>query len=140
MTELAELPSYDARLQYAADVLKKTVPVETEQFIRIAKRFHTKLLLAEKYVPSKQIPCRTTLFRVEIASEYSQTIGDDYGLLTVMNTNCFLNDYLTSFTFQVCQLPLEVLVIPGDHRTFLQGDNGKTLAEKMISIALTNTH
>lgn len=93
MTELAELPSYDARLQYAADVLKKTVPVETDQFIRVAKRFHTKLLLAEKYVPSKPIPCRTTLFRVEIASEYSQTIGDDYGLSTVSDENCVVIEF-----------------------------------------------
>ena len=83
MTELAELPSYEARLQYVANVLKKTVPIETDQFIQIAKRFHTKLLLAEKYVPWKQLACRTTLFRVQVASEYSQTIGDDYGLSTV---------------------------------------------------------
>lgn len=39
--------------------------------------------MAEKYVPSNKIPCQTTLFRVETSSEYSETIGSDYGLSTV---------------------------------------------------------
>jgi hypothetical protein len=83
LADLANLPSYDARLQYAAELLDKTIHVGTENVILIAKRFHNKLLLAEKYVPSKKIQCQTTLFRVQTGSEYSQTIGDDYQLSTV---------------------------------------------------------
>jgi len=83
LTDLANLPSYDARLQYAAELLDKTIHVGTDNVILIAKRFHNKLLLAEKYVPSKKIQCQTTLFRVQTGSEYSQTIGDDYQLSTV---------------------------------------------------------
>ncbi|CAF1679577.1 unnamed protein product, partial [Adineta steineri] len=77
-----------------------------------------KLLLAEKYIPSKKIQCQTTLFRVQTGSEYSQTIGDDYGLSTV------------------CQNPPQVLVIPGDHRTFLQGENVQVLADQINTVVL----
>jgi hypothetical protein len=83
LSDLANLPSYDARLQFAAELLEKTTDIGRDNIILIAKRFHNKLLLAEKYVPSKKIQCQTTLFRVQTGSEYSQTIGDDYGLSTV---------------------------------------------------------
>jgi hypothetical protein len=83
LTDLANLPSYDARLQFAAELLDKTINIGIDNIILIAKRFHNKLLLAEKYIPSKKIQCQTTLFRVQTASEYSETIGDDYGLSTV---------------------------------------------------------
>ena len=83
LSDLANLPSYDARLQFAAELLDKTVHIGTDNIILIAKRFHNKLLLAEKYLPSKKIQCQTTLFRVQIGSEYSLTVGEDYGLSTV---------------------------------------------------------
>jgi len=83
LSDLANLPSYDARLQFAAELLDKTVHIGTDNIILIAKRFHNKLLLAEKYLPSKKIQCQTTLFRVQIGSEYSLTAGEDYGLSTV---------------------------------------------------------
>jgi hypothetical protein len=83
LTDLANLPSYDSRLQFAANLLDKTVHIGTDNIVLIAKRFHSKLLLAEKYVPSKKIACQTTLFRVQTSSEYSHTIGDDYELTTV---------------------------------------------------------
>jgi hypothetical protein len=83
LLDLANLSSYEVRLQFAAELLDKTINIGIENIILIAKRFHNKLLLAEKYVPAKQISCQTILFRVQTASEYSQTIGDDYGLSTV---------------------------------------------------------
>ncbi|CAF3688455.1 unnamed protein product [Adineta steineri] len=116
--ELANLSSYDERLQYAAQLLDQTVHIGKDNIILIAKQFHNKLLLAEKYIPSKKIQCQTTLFRVQTGSEYSQTIGDDYGLSTV------------------CQNPPQVLVIPGDHRTFLQGENVQVLADQINTVVL----
>ncbi|UJR30710.1 hypothetical protein I4U23_018230 [Adineta vaga] len=116
LSELANLSSYDARLQYAAELLDKTVNIGQEKIILIAKQFHNKLLLAEKYLPSKKIPCQTTLFRVQTGSEYSNTIGNDYGLSTV------------------CENSPQVLVIPGDHRTFLQDGNVQVLAKQIQDI------
>jgi len=83
LSDLANLPSYDARLQFAGELLDKTINIGVDNIILIAKRFQNKLLLAENYVPSKKLQCQTTLFRVQTGSEYSQTIGDDYGLSTV---------------------------------------------------------
>ncbi|CAF3471296.1 unnamed protein product [Rotaria socialis] len=121
LADLANLPSYDARLLCAAEILDKTVNVGTDNIILMAKKFHNKLLLAEKYVPSSKIQCETILFRVETSSEYSETIGNDYGLSTI------------------CQSPLQVLVIPGDHRTFLQGDNVKILADQIITVTCNSS-
>ena len=70
-------------MQFAADLLDKAIHIGVDNIIRIAKRFHTKLLLAEQYAPARKIPCPTTLFRVETSSEYSQTIGNDYELSAV---------------------------------------------------------
>lgn len=137
LSDLANLPSYDARLTFAAEILDRTIHIGTENIISIAKRFHNKLLLAEKYNPSSKIQCETILFRVETSSEYSETIGHDYGLskvrffiyLVKTKKKEFFND------FQICDGPLKVLVIPGDHRTFLQGDNVKVLADQIITIS-----
>jgi hypothetical protein len=82
---LASLPSYETRLNWTAALLNKTVPIGIEHIVTIAQRFHTKLLLGEKYLPSKKLSCRTTLFRAEISSEFGHTIGDDYGLTNVRN-------------------------------------------------------
>jgi fatty acid synthase len=54
LSDFANLPSYDARLQFAAELLDKTINIGTDNIILIAKRFHNKLLLAENYVPSKK--------------------------------------------------------------------------------------
>ncbi|CAF3963829.1 unnamed protein product [Rotaria sp. Silwood2] len=121
LSDLANLPSYDARLLFAAEILDKTTNFGIDNIILIAKRFHNKLLLAEKYIPSSKIQCQTILFRVQTSSEYSETIGDDYGLSTV------------------CQGPLQVLVIPGDHRTFLQGENVKILADQITTVTCNNS-
>ncbi|CAF3463515.1 unnamed protein product [Rotaria sp. Silwood1] len=121
LSDLANLPSYDARLLFAAEILDKTINIGIDNIILIAKRFHNKLLLAEKYVPSNKIPCQTILFRVQTSSEYSETIGDDYGLSTI------------------CQGPLQVLVIPGDHRTFLQGENVKILADQITTVTCNSS-
>ena len=83
LNDLANLPSYEDRLNFVAEYLQPVISIGIENIILLAKHFHTKLLLGEKYLPSKQITCRTTLFRAETSSEYSQTIGDDYGLSTV---------------------------------------------------------
>ncbi|CAF3544138.1 unnamed protein product [Rotaria sordida] len=59
LSDLANLPSYDARLLFAAEILNKTINIGIDNIILIAKRFHNKLLLAEKYIPSNKIQCHT---------------------------------------------------------------------------------
>ena len=141
LSDLANLSSYDARLQFAAEILDKKINIGIDNIILIAKRFHNKLLLAEKYAPSKKIQCQTTLFRVQTGSEYSQAIGDDYELSTVRNLIFFIlnKNELNYFLFKVCQGPLQILVIPGDHRTFLQGENVKILADQIINATTNNS-
>ena len=90
LSDLANLSSYEDRLQFAGKLLNKSIKMSVENIILIAQRFHNKLLLAEKYVPAKKIPCQTTLFRVQTASEYSGTMGDDYGLSTVRKGDEFV--------------------------------------------------
>ncbi|CAF4727983.1 unnamed protein product, partial [Rotaria sp. Silwood1] len=80
LSDLANLPSYDTCLLFAAEILNKTINIVVDNIILIAKRFHNKLLLAEKYIPSNKIQCHTILFRVQTSSEYSETIRDDYGM------------------------------------------------------------
>lgn len=63
-----------------------------DDIIGIIQRYYNKLLLTEKYIPSKKIPCPTTLFRAQIASEYSETIGDDYGLSAVREEYRYLRN------------------------------------------------
>lgn len=77
------MESYDQRLKYSANILNSTIKIGIENIVQMAKRFHTKLLVAEKYCPSKEISCRTILFRAETSSEFSETIGHDYGLSKV---------------------------------------------------------
>ncbi|CAF4832227.1 unnamed protein product, partial [Rotaria sp. Silwood1] len=80
LSDLANLPSYDTCLLFAAEILNKTINIVVDNIILIAKRFHNKLLLAEKYILSNKIQCHTILFRVQTSSEYSETIRDDYGM------------------------------------------------------------
>jgi hypothetical protein len=100
LSDFANLPSYDARLQFAAELLDKTINIGTDNIILIAKRFHNKLLLAENYVPSKKLQCQTTLFRVQTGSEYSQTIGDDYELSTVRIIVFYFEKQIQSFVYR----------------------------------------
>lgn len=90
LSDLANLPTYEDRLQFAGKLLEKSINMNVEDIILIAQRFHNRLLLTEKYLPSKKISCQTTLFRVQTASEYSETLGDDYGLSSVRIIHGFL--------------------------------------------------
>ena len=98
-SDVTNLPSYEDRLQYAGKLLNKSTQMNVEDIVFIIQRYYNKLLLAEKYIPSKKIPCPTVLFRAQTASEYSETIGDDYGLSTVRIGDEFLGKINEIFDF-----------------------------------------
>jgi hypothetical protein len=66
LSDLTNLSSYDARLQFAAELLDKTVHIGTDNIILIAKRFHNKLLLAEKYRKKYNVKQHYFVFKQEV--------------------------------------------------------------------------
>ena len=83
LVDLANLSSHDDCLKYAVDYLDQTLHLGTEYLTLAAHRYRSKLLAAEKYLPSGKIQCATTLFRVQSGNYYGETIPQDYNLSTV---------------------------------------------------------
>lgn len=80
---LANLSSYDDRLKYAVNYLDQTLHLGIEHLMLAAHRYRSKLLAADKYIPSSKIQCATTLFRIQSNNDFRETIPQDYNLSTV---------------------------------------------------------
>jgi hypothetical protein len=136
ISNLVALRSYNHRLHSTAEHIHRVTQLGIDSLKVAARQFQTRLLLGEKYEPSKQIPCATTLFRVQTVSEYQVALGDDYGLSTVSYHNACTDSIFLSLPEKICQGTLQILLIPGNHRTFLQDDNVKMLAQQIMTVAL----
>uniref|UniRef100_A0A3B4B6A9 Fatty acid synthase n=1 Tax=Periophthalmus magnuspinnatus TaxID=409849 RepID=A0A3B4B6A9_9GOBI len=74
-----------------------------------ATAFYYKLKAADSYIPTTKFHGRIVLLRAETSSQYEQSLGADYKL------------------HEVCDGPVSVHVIEGDHRSILQDPGVKSI-------------
>lgn len=83
-----------------------------------AKAFYHKLKAADGYLPTIKYHGRIVLLRAQTSSQYEQSLGADYKL------------------HEVCDGPVSVHVIEGDHRSILQDPGTKSISS-IIRSSLT---
>lgn len=109
--ELLKLPSWNARVQHAADYLMKTGKFKKQQdVVTAAEIFHKLLLASYLYSPTTKYNGDITLLRALENTNASDNLGKDYGLE------------------QVCLGNVQVHVVDGDHDTFILGSNAEKCA------------
>lgn len=114
ITELMSMPSFDQRIKYAVRELmaKSQFQFEAIDLEQAARSFVSKLFMSYKYQPkiALRLP-EIMLIKSGQRSNLVQTIlGEDYGLNQVFNGK------------------LNIETVDGDHRSFLEANNGFQVA------------
>lgn len=112
--ECNALPDHDSKIRWTAEKLKATGVLKDalEDIEAAIESFWRKLVISDGYKPSKKLSCNTVrLFRAIGGHLEAQGLGKDYGL------------------GEVCEVPVEVVEVEGDHDTFIQGDGAKKIAD-----------
>uniref|UniRef100_A0AAV2LIZ5 Fatty acid synthase n=1 Tax=Knipowitschia caucasica TaxID=637954 RepID=A0AAV2LIZ5_KNICA len=101
---LLPLSDLDARVTTAVNLITSSHKDLSPTSVSFgATAFYSKLKAAESYAPTTKYRGRTVLLRAGTSSHYEQSLGEDYKL------------------HEVCDGPVSVHVIEGDHRSILQG-------------------
>ncbi|CAC5370812.1 FASN [Mytilus coruscus] len=102
-------PDTDNRLQLTSEMLITTKLFKNKDDIKMAARgFLHRLIMSEVYRLNGLIKCEVTLLKAGTNSDNTAT--EDYGIQ------------------QVCEKKITVHKVPGDHETFVRGDNSKITA------------
>ncbi|XP_024117302.1 fatty acid synthase [Oryzias melastigma] len=120
------LPDLKARVNTAVNLITSNLQNMKPDLLRFAaSSFYKKLKVADAYVPSSKYHGKVVLLRARTSSEYEQNLGPDYRLS------------------EVCDGPVSVHIIEGDHRTFLQGVGADALCsiiQQSLSEPKLNNH
>nr|AKG51661.1 fatty acid synthase [Oryzias sinensis] len=123
---LLSLPDLEARVDTAVNLITSSLQNMKPDFLRFAaSSFYKKLKAADAYVPLSKYRGKAVLLRARTSSEYEQNLGPDYRLS------------------EVCDGPVSVQVVDGDHRTFLQGggaDAISSIIQRSLSGPKMNGH
>uniref|UniRef100_H2MEE3 Fatty acid synthase n=1 Tax=Oryzias latipes TaxID=8090 RepID=H2MEE3_ORYLA len=123
---LLSLPDLEARVDTAVNLITSSLQNMKPDFLRFAaSSFYKKLKAADAYVPLSKYRGKAVLLRARTSSEYEQNLGPDYRLS------------------EVCDGPVSVQVVDGDHRTFLQGggaDAISSIIQRSLSEPKMNGH
>jgi fatty acid synthase len=107
-------PTFDARLRCVDEILRATgrFPAEGCEITKAAENFYQKLMIAALYQPAGELKsdCDVTLVKAENATTEALKLGDDYGLGKVVEGK------------------VKVVSVSGDHTSFIQGDNARSVA------------
>jgi NADPH:quinone reductase-like Zn-dependent oxidoreductase/thioesterase domain-containing protein/acyl carrier protein len=114
--DLLKLATFEQRVKYAVRELMKKSQFQFEaiDLEQAARSYVAKLFMSHKYQPKQMVRLNEILLiKSGQRSNLVQTLGEDYGLSTVFNGK------------------IDVQVVDGDHRSFLDANNGFQVASIM---------